>query len=88
MDRLGITLMGEVTNISKVTKIVAPNCAHRQQTITEQCLPDRQVNTFTLCAEICTIWKEDTWTQIILINCDLFICFIHFMHCPIHKKKF
>ena len=73
MDRLGITLMGEVTNIFKVTKIIATNCAHRQERVTKQCLPDGQVYTFALCAEVCGIWKEDTWTQIILINCDILV---------------
>jgi len=42
MDRLGITLMGEVTFIFKVTKIIAANCGHRQQTVTEQSFPDGQ----------------------------------------------
>jgi len=46
--------MGEVTNIFKVTRIIAANCAHFQQTVKEQCLPDGQVYTFTLCAELCT----------------------------------
>jgi hypothetical protein len=40
--------MGEVTNIFEVTKIIAANCARRQQTVTEQCLPDGQVHTFNL----------------------------------------
>jgi hypothetical protein len=74
--------MREVANIFNlylfVTKIIAANCAHRQHTVTEQCLPDGQEYTFTLCAELCTIWKEDTWTQIILINCDLLILFYTF----------
>ena len=56
-----------------MTKIIANNCAYRQQTVAEQSLPDGQVYTFTLCAELCTIWEEDTWTQTILIYCDLFI---------------
>jgi len=66
-------LVGEVTNIFKVTKIIAANCAHHQQTVTEQSLPDGQVYIFNLCAELCTIWEEDTCTQTILIYCGLFI---------------
>lgn len=55
MDRLGVTLVGKVTNILKVTKIIAANGAHRQQTVTELCLTDGQLYTYTLCAELCTI---------------------------------
>jgi hypothetical protein len=43
MEKLGITLMGEVTNVINVIKIIAVNCAHLQQTGTEKCLSDGQV---------------------------------------------
>ena len=89
MDKLGITVLEEVTNIFRVTKIIAATGELLEQTVAVQCLLDGQVYTAELCAELYAIWKEYTWTKIILIHFVCIFCVIRFIHdYPLHKKIF